>query len=176
MSDDAGDVEVLAQGRFLRLVRRRGWEYAERRGIHGIVVLVAVTPRGELLLVEQHREAVGASVIELPAGLAGDEPGNAEESLEQAASRELREETGWEAESWERLSTGPPTSGLSNEIVTLMRARGLVRHDDGGGAGDERITVHAIPLAQVPSWLRTREANGTLVDPKVWSGLWFGTR
>jgi len=176
MADDTGDVEVLAQGRFLRLVRRRGWEFAERPGIHGIVVLVAVTPQGELLLVEQHREAVGGSVIELPAGLAGDEKGRESESLEEAAARELREETGWEAASWERLSAGPPTSGLSNEVVTLMRARDLVRRDDGGGAGDERIIVHAIPLADVPSWLRGREASGTLVDPKVWSALWFATR
>ncbi|HXT51627.1 MAG TPA: NUDIX hydrolase [Thermoanaerobaculia bacterium] len=177
MADEAGDVEVLAEGRFLRLVRRSGWEYAERRGIHGIVVLVAVTPRGELLLVEQHREAVGGTVIELPAGLAGDEDGREHESLEDAATRELREETGWEASSWERLSAGPPTSGISNEVVTLMRARGLSRHgdDDGGGTGDERITVHAIPLAEVADWLRSREAGGTPVDPKVWAGLWWAS-
>ena len=175
MADDAGDVEVLAQGRFLRLVRRRGWEFAERPGIRGIVVLVAVTPQGELLLVEQHREAVGGPVIELPAGLAGDELGREDESLEEAATRELREETGWKASSWERLSTGPPTSGISNEVVTLLRAHGLVRHGHGGGAGEERITVHAVPLADVPSWLRHREANGTLVDPKVWAGLWWAS-
>jgi len=170
------DVELLAAGRFLSLVRRHGWEFVERPGIGGIVVLVAVTPGGQLLLVEQHREAVRGTVIELPAGLAGDEAAHAGESLEQAASRELREETGWEAASWERLSAGPPTSGLSSEVVTLMRARGLVRHDAGGGAGEERITVHAIPLADVPAWLRGREAGGSLVDPKVWAGLWFATR
>lgn len=175
MGDDSADVEVLAQGRFLRLVRRRGWEYAERPGIQGIVVLVAVTPQGELLLVEQHREAVGGTVIELPAGLAGDDPGRERESLEDAATRELREETGWEAASWELLSAGPPTSGLSNEVVTLMRAGELVRHDDGGGAGDERITVHAVPVAEVATWLREREAAGTLVDPKVWAGLWWAS-
>lgn len=176
MTDQRSDVEVLAEGRFLRLVRRNGWEYAERRGIHGIVVLVAVTPNDELLLVEQHREAVGASVIELPAGLAGDEPGHESESLEEAAARELREETGWEADSWERLSAGPPTSGVSNEVVTLMRARGLQRHGKGGGAGQERITVHAVPLSDLASWLHDREGSGTLVDPKVWAGVWFATQ
>lgn len=174
MSDDR--VEVLGEGRFLRLLRRRGWELVERNGVHGIVVLVAVTPRGELLLVEQHREAMGGTVVELPAGLAGDEPASAGESLEQAASRELREETGWEATSWERLSAGPPSAGLSTEVVTMMRAHGLVRRGEGGGAGDERIAVHAIPLHEAPAWLRDREAAGTLVDPKVWAGLWFATR
>jgi ADP-ribose pyrophosphatase len=174
VSDD--EAEVLGEGRFLRLLRRRGWELVERNGVHGIVVLVAVTPNGELLLVEQHREAMGGTVIELPAGLAGDEHDNADESLEQAATRELREETGWEATSWERLSAGPPSAGLSTEVVTLMRARGLERRGNGGGAGDERITVHAIPLPDAPAWLHAREAAGTLVDPKVWAGLWFATR
>jgi ADP-ribose pyrophosphatase len=170
------DVEVLGEGRFLRLLRRRGWELVERRGVHGIVVLVAVTPDGEILLVEQHREAMRGTVIELPAGLAGDEADSAGESLEQAANRELREETGWEATSWERLSAGPPSAGLSTEVVTLMRAHGLVRRGQGGGAGDESITVHPIPIDEAPGWLRAREAAGTLVDPKVWAGLWFATR
>ncbi|HEV8239354.1 MAG TPA: NUDIX hydrolase [Thermoanaerobaculia bacterium] len=173
MSDERTEPEVLAEGRFLRLVRRRGWEYAERRHVTGIVILVAVTPDDELLLVEQHREAVGSTVIELPAGLAGDEPGHESESLEQAATRELLEETGWEAQSWERLSAGPPTSGVSNEVVTLMRARDLRHHN--GKAAEEGITVHTVPLAKLSSWLREREGAGTLVDPKVWAGLWFAT-
>lgn len=172
----ADEVEVLGEGRHLRLVRRRGWEYAERLAVQQIVVLVAVTPDDELLLVEQHREPVDGPVIELPAGLAGDEPGTAGESLHEAASRELLEETGWEAGAWERLSTGPPTAGLSGEVVTLLLARGLVRRGAGGGAGDERITVHAVPLPRVETWLREREAAGLLVDPKVWAGLWFATR
>ncbi len=164
---------MLGEGRFLRLVRRRGWERCERLRARGIVVIVAVTPAGELLLVEQHREAVGAPVLELPAGLAGDEPGCEEESLEEAARRELREETGWEAAELERLSAGPPSAGLSSEVVTLMRARGLVRRDAGGGAGDERIVVHAVPLGEVAVWLQRQETAGRLVDPKVWAGLWF---
>jgi ADP-ribose pyrophosphatase len=169
----ADEVEVLGAGRHLRLVRRRGWEFAQRLGVREIVVLVAVTPSGELLLVEQHREPVAAPVIELPAGLTGDEPGAAGETLDEAATRELLEETGWEAAGWERLSTGPPTAGLSSEVVTFLRARRLVRRGEGGGAGDERITVHAIALPRAAAWLREREAAGRLVDPKVWAGLWF---
>ena len=174
MSDE--ESEVLGEGRFLRLLRRRGWELVERPGVHGIVVLVAVTPDGELLLVEQHREAMRGTVLELPAGLAGDDTDTAGESLEQAATRELREETGWQATSWDRLTAGPPSAGVSTEVVTLMRAHGLVQRDAGGGAGSERITVHAVPLRAAADWLRNREAAGTLVDPKVWAGLWFATR
>jgi len=172
MSED----EVLGEGRFLRLVRRDGWERADRIGVRDIVVLVAVTPDGELLLVEQHRPAVGARVLELPAGLVGDAAEHRDEPIEAAARRELREETGWHASRFERLTAGPPTSGLSSEVVTLLRARELRREGDGGGVGEERIVVHAVPLAQVPTWLREREREGILVDPKVWAGLWFAER
>ena len=62
----------LHAGRHLRLVERNGWEFVERPGVRGIVVVAAVTPGGRLLLVEQRREPVGTRVVELPAGLAGD--------------------------------------------------------------------------------------------------------
>jgi ADP-ribose pyrophosphatase len=165
--------EVLGQGRFLRLVRRDGWEQVERIGVREIVVIVAVTPAGELLLVEQHRPPVGGSVLELPAGLVGDEDRHRDEPLEEAARRELREETGWEAARFERLSAGPPSAGLSTEVVTLLRAHELRRRGEGGGVEGERIRVHAVPLGEVAGWLAAREAAGVLVDPKVWAGLWF---
>ncbi|MCL4806201.1 MAG: NUDIX hydrolase [Thermoanaerobaculia bacterium] len=169
-------VKELHAGRHLRLVARNGWEFVERPGIHGIVLVVAVTPGGGLLLVEQWREPVGAKVLELPAGLAGDSEGSADEPLEGAARRELLEETGWSAESMERLTSGPPSAGVTSEIVTLFRARGLSQAGPGGGVEGEAITVHEVPLAAVESFLLGREAEGTLVDPKVWAGLWFARR
>ena len=172
-SGDDVDVEVLGEGRFLRLVRRQGWEHVARRGVRDIVVIVAVTPTGELLLVEQLRPAVDARVIELPAGLVGDEPEHAGEPLVAAARRELLEETGWEAKAFERLSVGPPSAGVSTEIVTLLRARELVRRGDGGGTGAENITVHPVPVAAAEAWLRQREIEGLLIDPKVYAALWF---
>ena len=168
-----GAVRELGRGRFLRLVERRGWEFVERPGVTGIVVLVAVTAEGELLLVEQHREALAATVVELPAGLVGDE---GEERLEQAAARELEEETGFTAERFEELAAGPPSAGLSTEIVTFLRAHGLRRVGAGGGVGGEEIAVRAVPLAVVDGWLRARAAAGALVDPKVWTGLYFLAR
>jgi ADP-ribose pyrophosphatase len=169
-------VKVLHSGRHLRLVERAGWEFVERPGIHGIVLVVAVTPEGRLLLVEQPREAVGAAVLELPAGLAGDAESPAGEPLEEAARRELVEETGWDATGMERLTAGPPSAGVTSEIVTLFRARGLRKVGPGGGVAGERITVHEVPLDGVESFAREREAEGVLVDPKVWAGLWFALR
>ncbi len=166
----------LHAGRYLRLVVRNGWEFVERPGIHGIVLVVAVTPAGGILLVEQWREAVGARVLELPAGLAGDAGSPSNEPLEEAARRELVEETGWDAASMERLTVGPPSAGVTSEIVTLFRARGLWKAGPGGGVEGEAITVHEVPLASIEAFVAGREAGGTLVDPKVWAGLWFARR
>ena len=95
--------ETLGEGRFLRLVRRNGWEFVQRIGVDGVVAIVAVTGDRELVVVEQKRPAVGRTVLDLPAGLAGDVDG--EDSLEAAARRELEEETGFVAAGWERLAS-----------------------------------------------------------------------
>lgn len=166
----------LYAGRHLRLVVRNGWEFVERPGIRGIVLVVAVTPENRLLLVEQRREPVDTNVVELPAGLAGDTESPADEPLEEAARRELVEETGWDAKAMERLTSGPPSAGVSSEVITFFRARGLWRAGAGCGVEGEAITVHEVPLAAAEEFLREREAGGTLIDPKVWAGLWFARR
>jgi len=166
-------VRELHAARHLRLVERNGWEFVERPGVRGIVVVVAVTPAGALLLVEQRREPVDARVVELPAGLVGDDGSPAGEPLEEAARRELLEETGWDAVEVERLAEGPPSAGVSSEVVTFLRARSLSRVGPGGGVDGEEIAVHEVPLGEVEAFLRSREAAGALVDPKVWAGLFL---
>lgn len=162
--------EILGEGRYLRLVRRDRWEYCERKNVTGIVVIVAVTALGELVLVEQERPAVKRRVIELPAGLAGDE---GEETLEVAARRELLEETGYESERWERLGDATPSPGMCSEVLTFFRARGLKKGGPGGGDETEEIVVHLVPLAGADQWLRARAAAGLLIDEKVYAGLYF---
>ena len=74
MAENEGDSKrVLAEGRHLRFVERNGWEFVERKNVTGVAILVALTDEGRVLIVEQWREPVGARVLELPAGLAGDE-------------------------------------------------------------------------------------------------------
>jgi len=166
------ELEELARGRFVRLVRQRpgGWEYADRVGSHGVVAVVAVTPHDELVLCEQARPPVGARVLELPAGLAGDE---APEGLAAAAARELREETGFEADRLEPLFAGPPSAGLCSEVITVFRARGLRRVAGGGGVGGEDIAVRLAPLDGLRDWLRARAQEGILLDPKIAAGVWW---
>jgi ADP-ribose pyrophosphatase len=163
----------LARGRFLRFVIRDGWEFADRVGITGIVGIVAVTDDRRLVLVEQHRPPVGGAVLELPAGLVGDEAGSEHEALLDGARRELREETGFEARDWEVVAGGPTSPGTTSEIITLLRATGLTRTGPGGGHGGESLTVHLMPVEGAEAWLQARERSGALIDLKIYAGLWF---
>lgn len=168
--------EVLYEGRFLRVKCRGHWEYVERVNARAAVVIVAVTDADELLLVEQPRIPVGAPVIELPAGLVGDIAGAENEPLAQAAARELEEETGYRPTQLTQLMGGPPSAGLANEHMVFFLARGLARVNNGGGDATEQITPHAVAIDKLPAWLARREADGVLVDPKVYAGLYFAMR
>ncbi|MBW2280184.1 MAG: NUDIX hydrolase [Deltaproteobacteria bacterium] len=169
------NAEVLGQGSWLRLLSRGGWEFVERIGSRGVVMIVAVTDEGRLVLVEQYRPAVQARVIELPAGLVGDEAGHEDEALEDAARRELREETGYEAGTMERLTSGTVSPGSSCESVHVLRARDLRKIGEGGGVGAEDIRVHEVPLQEVETWLRERGQEDVRIDLKVWAArTWAG--
>ena len=62
------------------------------------VAIFAIDSEGDVLIVKQHRYPVGKELIELPAGLIDE----GETPLE-AAKRELKEETGYRANSWNEL-------------------------------------------------------------------------
>lgn len=173
MSDD---FQVLATGDFSRFVRRNGWEYMERINVSGIVLIVPVTNDDQVVLVEQFRIPLGKKVIEWPAGLAGDVPGSEDEPLLEAARRELLEETGFQAGEMTRLTEGPPSPALNDEILCFYRAEKLTRVTEGGGDETEDIRVHVTPRAGVHQWLLEKQAQGLLVDPKVYAGLYFLNR
>ena len=164
---------VLCETKHLRLVDRDGWFFVDRPHASGVVIIVAVTDDRRLLLVEQLRPAVGAKVLELPAGLAGDDAAFRHEKLEAAARRELLEETGWTAERLVEVGSCATAPGLANEVVTFFRATGLTQVGKGGGVDQEEIEVHAVPLAEVPAFAAARLAQGTLTGILVYAGLYF---
>lgn len=166
--------EILGEGRFVRLRRlANGWECVDRINAAHIVAVVAVTPEQELVLVEQMRPPVGAAVIELPAGLVGDRPGAEDEDRLLAAQRELEEETGYVAARWSHLTAGPPSAGLTSEIITFYLAQDLTHTGPGGGDATEDITVHTVPLEGIDDWFAARVDEGRLLDPKVYTALYF---
>ena len=171
-SSDNFSSELLIEGRFLRVRRKDHWEYVERHNTTGIVAILAITDNQEIILIEQLRIPVNRRVIEIPAGLAGDIEGQENEDLAEAAKRELLEETGFEAQGMEYLTDGPPSAGLSTEMVTFFRALGLKKVNRGGCDGTENIHVHVVPLAQLKSWIETKRGEGCLVDYKIYAALY----
>jgi len=124
---------TLYRGEFLALIREKHWEYAVRTNATGAAIILAITGEDKLLLVEQYRIPLHARTIELPAGIIGDEPGAGAESHAEAARRELREETGYDAGRMEVLTHGPASGGLTSETVTIFQASELQRSGAGGG-------------------------------------------
>lgn len=170
---DPVDNKTHFQGRFLSLVSQNGWEFATRVGSTGVVAIIACTDEDDVLLIEQFRPPVGKTVIEIPAGLAGDITGSESEAFEEAARRELLEETGYSAESMRELQTGPSSAGLTDELITFFEATGLTKEHDGGGDDSESITVHRVPRANLRTWLDQQAASGKLIDPKIAAALWM---
>ena len=171
-----GELEVLAEGKWLRLVKRGRWEYAQRTVGGTAALIVAVTEAGELILIEQPRAPLSARCIELPAGLIGDIEGEEDEAPELAAARELEEETGYSPGRLERVAEGTSTPGLSDEALIMFQAYDLNKVGEGGGVEHEDIRVHLVPLAEVPAWLARKQAEGLVIDLKVWAGLHFASQ
>jgi ADP-ribose pyrophosphatase len=168
--------EIIAQGKHLRLVRVGRWEFAERVRISGVVCIVALTNDQRLLLVEQPRVPVGCRVIELPAGLAGDTSQTQGEPLEDAATRELVEETGYRAASMSRVFAGPVSPGMTNEEITFFLARNCEPAESRSIDITEEITVRAVPLPAVETWLARQASSGKTIDIKVYTGLYIACK
>lgn len=83
------------------------------------VVVLPFTPDGEVVIIEEWRQAVKRVSRGLPAG--GTEPGD--DDLVAAAHRELAEETGYEAQSMEPLGRYEPSNGLLDTVHHYFVAR-----------------------------------------------------
>jgi ADP-ribose pyrophosphatase len=165
--------EALFETRWLGLYRIGHWDFVRRPNSDAAVGILAITPAQEIILVEQFRIPLQRHVIEVPAGLVGDEPEFAGESLAATAGRELLEETGYRAGSVVQLIASPTSAGMTSEFTHLFHATDLVREHDGGGVAGENITVHHVPLSGLRQWFAEQEAAGKLVDFKIHSALWL---
>jgi len=131
-----------------------------------VVAIVALDSRGDVLLVRQFRLPVKQSLLEIPAG--GVDSG---ETAEEAAQRELQEETGQRAGRLERLCSFFASPGYCDEYMHLYLATGL---EPGALAADadESIEVVRLPLDEA---LRLIE-RGEICDAKTIVGLWAAVR
>jgi len=155
-------MKTLHETPFLKLVENDGWGYVQRTRSTGVVAIVAGDE--ELILIEQFRAPLGKNVIEIPAGLAGDQ--FAETGFE-AARRELLEETGYQAHMMTHMVDLASSPGLTDEVVSFYRATGLEKVGIGGGVEDENIKVWSINRASVGNFLFARRAGGCIISAQV---------
>jgi len=158
-------------GQYIQIRDRQGWEFVERLNSKGIVIIVAMTTQQELIFVEQYRPAVDNHVLEFPAGLVGDNPESTNESLQDAAERELLEETGYTSNKMIELVSGPISAGISNEICTFFYSNDIVKTGQGGGVDTENITTHIVPYKDVQTFIQTFQKQNKLIALQVYVGL-----
>jgi 8-oxo-dGTP pyrophosphatase MutT (NUDIX family) len=147
-------------------VTRPGHEQDEFRRLvlehPGAAVVLAVDEDERVLVLQQYRHAVQARLVELPAGLCDVE---GEDPLD-TAKRELHEEAGLRASSWEHLLTTHPSPGVSSERIVVFVARGLVsspRADFEPEHEEADMTTAWVPLDDlVEAVLESRVSNGPL--------------
>lgn len=162
-----GEERIVWEGRYIVTKVRGQWEYVGRaRNIRAAVIL-AIDSEDRVILVEQFRVPLGRPCIELPAGLIGDDDAVAGEDATVAAARELEEETGYRAGRMEVIGEFHSSPGMVSESYTLLRAHDLVQVGPGGGVPGEDITVHRVPLATLPVFIRDRRDRGDAIDGKM---------
>jgi ADP-ribose pyrophosphatase len=132
----------------------------------GSVVLIPVTPNGDVILVRQYRHAIGRSAWELPAGTL-----KPNEEPKKAAARECHEEIGLVPGYLQELGTLYPTPGYCDEEMTFYKATGLreAGPDDEQAEQDEDedIETQAFSVEQIHAMTR----SGEIIDMKTVAGM-----
>ena len=164
--------ETLFETRWLGVYRIGHWDFVRRPNSDACVGILAVTPDDEIVLVEQFRIPVQRSVIEIPAGLVGDEEEHRGEPIAETARRELLEETGFHAGKIETLVVTPTSAGMTSEFTHLFLATDLEKRGPGGGVGAEDIKIHLVPKSSLRTWLREKENESFAIDFKIHAALW----
>ncbi len=134
----------------------------------GAVVIVPFASKKEILLLRQFRYSAKGDMLEIPAGTLerGEKPLT-------CAKRELEEETGFRAKSWTFLTKFYSAPGMTDEIMWLYRADGLVPGKKSLDH-DEFITHETISLKRAETLVRTnRIQDGKTIAGILWA-LHFG--
>lgn len=148
-----------------RAVDPKGFEIQRAIVQHlGSAVMMPVDARGRILLVRQYRLPARAYLWELPAGRV--DPG---ETVLRAAKRELREETGFSAKKWTKITSFWASPGYVAEKMTIYAAEDLTA-GQAQPMEDEQIETRWFSLKEIEDLIDT----GKITDGKtiIAAGLW----
>lgn len=127
--------------------------------------VLALTDGGEAVLVEQYRYGFDRVILELPAGVI--DPG---EDPAEAARRELREETGYEARDWVRLGALAVEPGRHTNYGHVFVARGCRCVAEPTPDGTEDLRVRLVPAADLPGLVEAGQiAHGVHAAAVFWA-------
>ena len=167
------DSEVVYPGVIIRLehwqVKLPNGETALREvAVHmGASAVVPVDEEGSVYLVRQFRAPLEKVTLEIPAGKL-DHPG---ENRLEAAQRELREETGFSADSWKKLTDLATTPGFCSEVISIYLAQNL-HSGKTDFDEDEFLNLVKMPLSQAVDQV----IAGEICDSKTICGLLMAQR
>jgi 8-oxo-dGTP pyrophosphatase MutT (NUDIX family) len=122
------------------------------------VNVIALTAASEVVLVQQYRHGAEALTFEIPGGCV--EPG---EDPVRSAARELREETGFEAQELQLLGVVFPNPAMQAMRCHCYLARGVVRTSPQALDSGEDISVIVKPLTEVEEMIRNGEISHSVV-------------
>jgi ADP-ribose pyrophosphatase len=172
---------TIHRGHYLDLrvetIERADGSRSEREvvGHPGAVAIIAIDAAERVLLVRQWRVPAGQALLELPAGTLDRDPATgATEDPGLAAPRELEEETGQRAATWQRLGSFWTAPGFATELMHLYLATDLrpAGADQLAADEDERLEVLRIPWLEAVAMAE----RGEIADAKSLVGLFWLAR
>ncbi len=122
------------------------------------VNVIPLTTKNEVVMVRQYRHGIRDFSLEIPGGLVEEE-----DTPEEAAKKELREETGYNASEMILLGSVHPNPAIQNNLCYTFLARDVFLAGEQQQDEKEDIEILYQPLTEIPRLIREGKINHSLV-------------